>query len=87
MIKVLEEIIEKVRALPEERQRHLARVLEELVDDDAGTPVRTLSDREKALLEQSRQDFAAGRTYSLDEVIEYTNAQLAPLGVPPYKKS
>ena len=49
-----------------------ARVLTiaEIVDDiaaDTGS-VRSLTERELALVEQSKADFAAGRTYSIEEV-------------------
>jgi len=48
-------------------------------------PIRALSERETALLAQSKADFAAGRTVTLAEVIAHTDAALAPLGVPPHK--
>jgi hypothetical protein len=54
--------------------------------ESAGKPRRDLSARERALLKQSREDFKAGRTYSLEECIAYLDEKLAPLGVPKYKK-
>lgn len=40
-------------------------------------PGRRLSERERALLEASRRDFEAGRTYSLEESKARTDALLA----------
>ncbi len=41
---------------------------------------RVLSARELELIEQSKEDFKAGRTYSLPEARAITDAYLAPLG-------
>ena len=49
--------------------------------DDA-KPLRALSPRELALLAQSKADFAAGHSYSLDEVKAMIDDELEPLGVP-----
>ena len=62
----------------------VADIVDEL-DEPPATPLRPLSDREAALLAQSKADFAAGRSYSMAEVIAHLDAALAPLGVPPYK--
>ena len=45
-------------------------VPQDLIQDIAAdaAPVRSLTVRELQLLEQSKADFAAGRTYSIDEV-------------------
>ncbi len=40
-------------------------------------PLRQLSDRERGLLEQSRRDFAEGRTHTMDEFMARTDALLA----------
>ena len=50
-------------------------------DHDA-TPLRELSAREVTLLEQSKADFAAGRSYSLDQIKTMLDDELAPHGVP-----
>ena len=53
-------------------------------DDEqvASTLPRPLSGRELALLEQSKADFAAGRSYSHAEMIALLDEELARLGVP-----
>ena len=59
MIKVLEQAIEKVRSLSEERQRYAASVLEEIADaGDASVP---LSTDERALVQEGLDDVEAGR--------------------------
>ena len=55
------------------------------MDGPPAKPIRALSEREAALLAQSKADFAAGRSHSLAEVITHTDAVLAPHGVPPHK--
>jgi len=62
MIKVLEQAIEKVRTLPEDRQVRAALALEEIASETDG-PYR-LSDAERALLREGvdaadRGDFAS----------------------------
>ena len=62
MIKVLEQAIEKVRALPEDRQVRAALALEEIASETDGT--YRLSDEERALLREGvdaadRGDFAS----------------------------
>lgn len=62
MIKVLEQAIEKVRTLPEDRQIRAARALEEIASETDGT--YRLSDDERALLREGveaadRGDFAS----------------------------
>ena len=59
----------------------------ELFRRAAGPSTRALSARELALLQQSKADFAAGRTLSFDELIASLDEHLAPLGVQPYAKS
>lgn len=39
-------------------------------------PLRELSERERGLLEQSRRDFAEGRTHTMEEFMERTDAML-----------
>lgn len=40
-------------------------------------PLRELSERERGLLEQSRRDFAEGRTHTMEEFMQRTDALLA----------
>jgi len=59
VIKVLEQAIEKVKGLSEERQRYAARVLEEIAE--AGDGVYRLSDEERRLVREGIDDLDAGR--------------------------
>lgn len=74
----------KLASFDDERVLTIAEIVAGM-DGPPAKPVRRLSDREAALLAQSKADFAAGRSYSLAEVIAHTDAALAPLGVPPHK--
>ena len=58
-----------------------ARVLTvaEMIDDIATATVRPLTARELALIEQSKEDFAAGRTYSVDEVRAHSDTIIRAL--------
>ena len=56
----------KLAALDDERLQTVAEIVDDIAADTG--PVRDLSARELALLEQSKADFAAGRTYSVEEV-------------------
>ena len=47
----------------------------------SGLP-RALSERERSLLAQSKADFDAGRSYSLEDSVAMLDERLAPLGVP-----
>jgi hypothetical protein len=58
MIKVLEEAIEKVKTLSEERQREAARVLEQIAA--AGDGVYHLTDDERRLVREGLDDLDAG---------------------------
>ncbi len=49
----------------------------EFVQALSGRRMRPLSEREKALLEQSREDFKAGRTLSMEEFMAQTDAMFA----------
>jgi predicted transcriptional regulator len=62
MIKVLEDAIEKVKTLSEERQRYAARVLEQIAG--AGDDVYRLSDQERRLVREGIADLDAGRVVS-----------------------
>ncbi len=64
-------LAEKLSALDDEELMSVA----EHVDDLAGRDgLRALTQRELALIEQSKADFAAGRTYSLDEARAVSDA-------------
>jgi hypothetical protein len=62
MIKVLEDAIEKVKALSEERQRYAARVLEQIAE--AGDEAYRLDDEERRLVGEGIADLDAGRVVS-----------------------
>jgi predicted transcriptional regulator len=62
MIKVLEQAIERVRSLSDERQRYAARVLEQIAD--AGDGVYRLTDDERRLVREGLDDLDAGRVVS-----------------------
>ena len=75
-------IIEK--ALPSADEQTLAAaaaLFQSSSSRTSGLP-RTLSEREGSLLAQSKADFAADRSYSLEESIAILDERLAPLGVP-----
>ena len=76
-------ITQKLASFDDERVLAVA----EIVDDMAAATgaVRELTPRELTLLDQSKADFAAGRSYSHDEVIDYLDAHLASLGVPKHR--
>lgn len=62
MIKVLEDAIEKVKTLSEERQRYAAQVLEQIAE--AGNEVYRLSMEERRLTREGIADLDAGRIVS-----------------------
>jgi DNA-binding protein H-NS len=62
MIKVLEQAIEKVKTLSEERQQYAARVLEQIAE--AGNEVYRLTDEERRLVREGVADLDAGRIVS-----------------------
>lgn len=61
MIKVLEQAIEKVKTLSEERQRYAAHVLEQIASTD---DVYRLTDEERRLVREGLADLDAGRIVS-----------------------
>ena len=65
----------KLASLDDERVRAVAEIIEDIAAGD--TAMRQLSARELALIEQSRADFAAERTLSLEEAEARTDAFLA----------
>jgi hypothetical protein len=81
----IDTITRKLATFDDERVQALADIVEDM-DVVPAAPLRPLSAREAGLLAQSKVDFAAGRSFSMDEVIAHTNAILGPLGVPPLKR-
>ena len=73
-------ITEKLSSFDDERVMAVAGIVEDLAQDD--DQLRDLTPGELALIEQSKDDFKHGRTYSLAEARAMTDAFLAPLGVP-----
>ena len=70
-------ITAKLAALDDAR---VLTVAEMIGDIGAGTgAVRPLTAREMGLLEQSKEDFAVGRTYSVDDVRAHTDALIRSL--------
>lgn len=59
MIKVLEQAIEKVKSLSEERQRYAAEMLERIAA--AGDEVYQLTDEERRRVREGLDDLDAGR--------------------------
>ena len=78
-------ITRKLATFDDERVQAVAEIVDDM-DELPAAPLRPLSDREAGLLAQSKADFAAGRSYSMDEVIAHTKAVLGPLGLPPFKR-
>lgn len=66
MIKVLEQAIEKVKTLSEERQRQAAQVLEQIAA--AGDDVYHLSDEERRLVREGLDELDRGEVASDDQV-------------------
>jgi hypothetical protein len=68
MIKVLETAIEKVKTLPEERQRYAAEILEQIAGAAQPTVYATLSDAEKAEIDAALDELDRGEGVSWDTV-------------------
>jgi hypothetical protein len=66
MNKVLEQAVEKVKALSEERQRYAAQVLEQIAA--AGDGVYQLSDEERRLVREGLDELDRGEAASDEEV-------------------
>lgn len=69
MIKVLEQAIEKVKALSEERQQYAARVLEQIAE--AGDHVYRLTDEERRVVREGLDDLDAGRVVPDSEMARF----------------
>jgi len=66
MVKALEHAIEKLKALPKERQEYAAEVLEQIVN--AGDEVYRLSDEERTLVREALDELDRGEIASETEV-------------------
>ena len=66
MMKVLEQAIEKVKALSKERQEYAAEVLEQIAE--AGDDVYRLSDEERRLVREGLGELDRGETASEADV-------------------
>lgn len=66
MMKVLEDAIEKVKALPPERQKYAAEVLERIAEATGST--YTLSEAERRLVREGLAELDRGEAASEDEV-------------------
>lgn len=71
MIKVLEEAIERLRELPEEQQRYVARLIEEMTDE--ASPIYVLDDDERRLVREGLDDLDAGRVVSEADMKAFWN--------------
>jgi hypothetical protein len=80
-VEAIATITRKLASFDNERVLTVASIVAEM-DEPPAPPLRALSERETALLAQSKADFAAGRSYSHEEAIEMIDDLLAPLGVP-----
>jgi hypothetical protein len=66
MIDVLEKVIDRVRQLPEDKQRFAAEILEHISAD--GSDVYVLSQEEERLLQEGIDDLDGGRVASPEQV-------------------
>jgi predicted transcriptional regulator len=71
MIKVLEQAIEKVKTLSEERQQQAAHLLEQFAA--AGDGVYQLTDEERRLVREGIDDLDAGRVVSGADMEKFWN--------------
>ncbi len=71
MIKVLEQAIDKVKALSEERQRYAAEMLERIAA--SGDGVYRMTDEERRLVREGLDDLDAGRVVSDAEMAKFWN--------------
>jgi len=71
----------KLASLDDEHVMTVAEIVESMETVDE-LP-RELTAHERALIEQAKQDFKAGRSYSLDEARALTDQTLAKRGVTP----
>ena len=76
-------ITSQLASLDDESVEAVAGIVKSMAGEpaDGGLP-RALTARELELIEQSKEDFRAGRTYSHEEIVAMLDERLAPLGVP-----
>jgi hypothetical protein len=67
MIKVLEQAIDKVKALSDEQQQYAAQLLEQVAADH----VHVLSDEERRLIQEARDELDRGE-FATDEQVRAT---------------
>ena len=72
-------ITAKLANLDDERVQTVAGIVQSMQDD--GKPFRKLSARELTLLEDSKADFSAGRSYSVEDSIAFVDQSLAQRAV------
>ena len=72
-------ITSTLSSFDDERLSEVAEIVQNM--EAPPPPLRKLSERERGLLEQSKADFAAGRTYSHEEIIAMLDDRLALRGV------
>ena len=72
----IEQITSKLAELDDERLQAVADMIEAMDEAESLLP-RELTDEELALIEQSREDFRIGRTYTIEEAEARTTAFLA----------
>ena len=73
-------ITAKLADLDDARVQTVADIVQSMQDDVK--PLRQLSARESALLDKSKADFSADRTYTIEESKAFADEHLARLGVP-----
>jgi hypothetical protein len=71
----------KLASLDDERVMTVAEILQSI--DAADDLPRELTAHERTLIEQAKEDFKAGRSFSLDEARTLTDQFLAKRGVDP----
>ena len=72
MNKALEQAIEKIRTLPQDRQEYAASVLEEIAAED--TETYQLSDEERVLVREGLDDLAAGHVVTSAQMHAYLSS-------------
>lgn len=75
-MQTIEQITAKLATLDDERLQAVAEMIEGMEDGESVLP-RALTERELALIEQSKEDFKAGRTYTVAEARAYIDEALA----------
>jgi hypothetical protein len=77
-------ITAKLASLDDEHVMTVAEIVQSI---DAGHELpRELTDHELVLIQQAKEDFKAGRSYSLDEARALTDQVLAERGVAPSRR-